>query len=608
VIDDTTRRKNGMIESEKYPMSTKELVDCAMGRSPADLVIQDGKWVCVQTGEIIEHTDIAIIGDRFAFVGSNASHTIGAKTKIIHADGKFMVPGLLDAHMHVESTMLTVTEFVRAVIPHGTTAIFIDPHEIANVFGLPGVKLMVDEAADQPIHIWVQVPSCIPSNPGFETSGAILGPAEVKEALTWDRIIGLGEVMNFPGVAASDEKMLSEIGLTIEAKKVIGGHYASPDLGLSFHGYVAGGAQDDHEGTSVDDAIQRARQGMKVMMRYGSAWQDVAELSRAVTEFGCDPRNFLLCTDDSHSHTLFNDGHMDRVVRHAISNRLTPMQAIQMATVNTAEYFGVSKEIGMIAPGRSADILLVSDLTEFSVEMVIIRGKTISQAGHILIDIPEYCYPEWAVQSIKIKNLITADDFRITTNHSDKVTINTIGIIENQAPTRHLQFDLPVENGEIKADINRDLVKVALVERHQGKGVVQKGFVSGFGFQIPCAVATTVAHDCHQMIVVGTDDECMALAANTLVKCGGGQVAIANCEICGLVELPIAGIMSNESGQTVARKAANVLAGFKECGCKLNNPNMQLSLLALVVIPEIRISDLGLVDTTQMKMIDLIER
>ena len=221
-----------MIVSEKYPMSTKELVDCAMGRLPADLVIQDGKWVCVQTGEIIEHTDIAVIGERIAYVGPDASHTIGAKTKVIHADGKFMVPGLLDAHMHVESTMLTVTEFVRAVIPHGTTAIFIDPHEIANVFGLPGVKLMVDEAADQPIHIWVQVPSCIPSNPGFETPGAVLGPAEVKEALTWDRIIGLGEVMNFPGVAAGDEKMLSEIGLTIAAKKVIGGHYASPDLGL----------------------------------------------------------------------------------------------------------------------------------------------------------------------------------------------------------------------------------------------------------------------------------------------------------------------------------------------------------------------------------------
>jgi adenine deaminase len=588
-------------------MTTRELVDCAMGRSPADLVIRDGKWVCVQSGEIVEHTDIAMIGERIAYVGPDASHTIGTRTKVIHADGKYLVPGLLDAHMHVESSMLTVTEFVRAVIPHGTTGIFIDPHEIANVFGLPGVRLMVDEAAHQIIHIWTQIPSCIPSNPGFETPGAELGPAEVKEALTWDRVIGLGEVMNFPGVAAGDDKMLAEIGLARQAGKIVGGHYASPDLGILFHGYVAGGAGDDHEGTRVEDAIQRARQGMKVMMRYGSAWQDVAELSKAVTEQGCDPGSFLLCTDDSHSQTLFNDGHMDRVVRHAIANRLTPMQALQMATINTAEYFGVSREIGMIAPGRSGDILLVPDLADFSVEMVIVKGKTISQAGHILIDIPEYCYPDWAVHSVHIDQEIKPEDFIISTNRTGKVTANTIGIIENQAPTRQMKYEISVIDGKLKPDIKSGLAKLALIDRHRGKGVIQKGFVQGFGFQIPCAVATTVAHDCHQMIVVGTDDVCMAMAANKLRECGGGQVVIANNEVCGLVELPIGGLMSNESGQTVARKAANVLAGFKECGCNLNNPNMQLSLLALVVIPELRISDLGLVDVTHMKMIDLIE-
>lgn len=592
--------------TENYPMPTKELVDCAMGRQPADLVIFDGKWVCVQTGEIIEHTDIAIINGRIAFIGQDAKHTIGKNTRIIHAEGKYLVPGLLDAHMHVESTMLTVTEFVRAVIPHGTTGIFIDPHEIANVFGLPGVKLMVDEAADQPIHIWVQIPSCIPSNPGYETPGAVLGPAEVKEALSWDGVIGLGEVMNFPGVVAGDEKMLAEIGLAKQASKIVSGHYASPDLGLPFHGYVAGGAQDDHEGTTLVDAIQRARQGMKVMMRYGSAWQDVEQLSRAVTEEGCDPRSFVLCTDDSHSHTLFNDGHMDRVIRHAVDCHLPPMQALQMATINTAEYFGVSNDVGMLAPGRFADILLVNDLNDFSVEMVVSKGKTVSQAGHILMDIPEYCYPDWSVDSVHLKKPITSDDFVISTKFTDLVKVNVIGIIENQAPTRHLVIELPVVNGELKADDTQNLAKVAVVERHKGNGVVQKGFVSGFCFNVPCAVATTVAHDSHQMIIVGNDDHSMAMAANELQKCGGGQVVIAGNQICGLVELPIGGIMSNEAGQTVARKAANVLAGFRECGCHLNNPNMQLSLLGLVVIPEIRISDLGLLDVTQMKMIELI--
>src|SRR5665811_2172554 len=344
---------------------SRKLVDCAMGRKPADLVIRDGQWVCVQTGEIIPHTDVAVISGRVAFVGPDASHTIGPKTQVIEAGGRYIVPGLLDAHMHVESGMLTVTEFVRAVLPHGTTGIFVDPHEIANVFGLRGVRLMVDEAAKQPIHVYEQMPSCVPSAPGLETPGAIIGPGEVAEAMTWPGIIGLGEMMNFPGVYMCDDKVHAEMAVTRQAEKVIGGHYASPDLGLPFHGYVAGGPTDDHEGTRKEDAVARARQGMWVMMRYGSAWHDVAEQSRAVTEAGMDPRHFLLCTDDSHSATLIQEGHMDRVLRHAISCGLKPITAIQMATINTAEYFGLSRVIGSIAPGRYADIVLVSSLETF---------------------------------------------------------------------------------------------------------------------------------------------------------------------------------------------------------------------------------------------------
>ncbi len=585
----------------------KRRVDCAMGRLPADLVIRNGRWVCVQTGEIIPETDVAVIDGKVAFVGDDAGHSIGDTTKVIEAAGKYLVPGLLDGHMHVESGMLTVTEFVRAIIPHGTTGIFIDPHEIANVFGLSGVKLMRDEAAIQPIHVWVQVPSCVPSAPGMETPGATLTPADIAEALTWDGIIGLGEVMNFPGVAHSDEKMLQEIELTVGSGKTVGGHYASPDLGTPFHGYAAGGAEDDHEGTTTEDAIQRARQGMKVMMRYGSAWHDVATQVKAVTEHGQNPRNFILCTDDSHSHTLFNEGHMDRVIRHAVEQGLDPVTAIQMATINTAEHFGLANQLGQIAPGRFADILLVPDLNDFSVEMVISQGKVISQAGHILIDLPEYHFPDWAKKSIHIPYPVTPADFIIQTEKSGEVQVNIIGIIENQAPTRRIKSTIQVEDGQIRADLKRDLAKVALVERHKNSGVIQLGLVQGFGFSRPCAVATTVAHDSHHLIVVGTDDDCMAKAVNTLAECGGGQVVIIAGEITGLVELPIGGLMSGDSGQAVARKAANVLAGFMECGCELNNPNMQLSLLGLVVIPDIRISDKGLVDVNTMQFIKLVE-
>ena len=301
---------------------TRSLVDVAMGRAHADLVIRGGKWVSVQSGEIIPNTDIAIVNGHIAYVGSDAGHTVGKKTKVIEAKGRYLVPGLLDAHMHVELGMVTVTEFVRAVAVRGTTGMFIDPHEIANVFGLKGVKLMVDEAQKQPIHVWVQMPSCVPSAPGFETPGSSIGPQEVAEAMKWKGIIGLGEMMNFPAVFMGDKKMLDEMSATHAAGKTIGGHYASPDLGLPFHGYVAGGAEDDHEGTRLEDAVARVRQGMKAMLRYGSAWYDVAAQVKAITEKKMDSRRFILCTDDSHAATLTQEGHMDRVLRHAISEGL----------------------------------------------------------------------------------------------------------------------------------------------------------------------------------------------------------------------------------------------------------------------------------------------
>lgn len=586
---------------------TTNLVDVAMGRKKADLVIRQGQLCSVQTGEVLTGMDIAVCNDRIAYVGPDASHTIGPETRVIEAEGRFLVPGLLDAHMHVESGMLTVTEFVRAVLPHGTTGMFVDPHEIANVFGLRGVRLMVDEAGKQPIHVFVQVPSCVPSAPGFETPGESITPRDVEEAMNWKGIIGLGEVMNFPGVFSGDEKMHKEMAITRTANKVIGGHYASPDLGLPFHGYAAGGPQDDHEGTRLEDAIARARQGMRVMMRYGSAWHDVASQVRAVTEYGLDPRMFLLCTDDSHSGTLVNEGHMDRVVRFAISCGLEPIKALQMATINTAEYFGVSRDMGLIAPGRFADVLLVGDLTKMDVQLVISAGKVSAENGKVLVDLPVINYPGWTLHSVCLPAALTPADFKIEAPAQSQVNVNVIGVIENQAPTRHLKLAVNVHQGEIKADVSKDLAKIALVERHHDSGKIQKGFVSGFGFNRACAVATTVAHDCHNMIIVGTDEQDMAVAGNALAASGGGQVVVLEGKIIGINELPIGGLMSSDPASIVAQKAQSVLEGFKLCGCNLNNPNMQLSLLALVVIPELRISDLGLVDVTQFKFIPLIE-
>jgi adenine deaminase len=587
---------------------SRALVDVAMGRRPADILIRDGRWACVQSGEVIPHTDIAIAAGRIAWVGEDARHCIGPATAVVEADNRYLVPGLLDGHMHVESGMVTVTEFVRAVLPRGTTGMFIDPHEIANVLGLRGVRLMVDEAARQPVHVFVQVPSCVPSAPGLETPGAVIGPADVEEALTWPGIIGLGEMMNFPGVIEGNDKVHAEMSATRRAEKTIGGHYASPDLGRAFHGYVAGGAQDDHEGTRLEDALARIRQGQRVMLRYGSAWHDVAAQLPAVLKEGLDPRHFILCTDDSHSETLVNEGHMDRVLRHTIRQGLSPMAALQMATLNTAEHFGVSRDIGSIAPGRFADVLLVRDLEALRPDMVIARGQMAAKDGKLLTDLPPAEYPAWSRDTVHLSRPLAARDFRLeAAAFGAEATAHIIGVKENQAPTGHLVMKVPVRDGEVRSDAARDIAKLAHVDRHRGTGPVQVGLVHGFGFRGTCAIATTVAHDCHNMLVVGTDDGQMALAVNELAACGGGQVVVRNSVVVGRVALPIAGLMSDQPAVVVAGEAAGVLNGFRECGCMLNNPNMQLSLLGLVVIPELRLSDKGLVDVSRFCVIPVLE-
>ncbi|OQM73919.1 adenine deaminase [Manganibacter manganicus] len=584
-----------------------KLVDVATGRAPADMVVRNVRWVNVHSGEIISGTDVAISAGRFAFVGPDASHAIGDGTEVIDGAGRYALPGLCDAHMHVESGMITVTEFARAVIPHGTTSMFIDPHEIANVLGMAGVKLMHDEAAGLPINVFVQMPSCVPSAPGLEHAGASLGPNEVREAMAWPNIIGLGEMMNFPGVAAGDANMLAEIAATQAAGKTVGGHYASKDLGLPFHGYVAGGPADDHEGTTLDDAIARVRQGMRAMLRLGSAWYDVAAQVKAVTERGLDSRHFVLCTDDSHSGTLVHEGHMNRVVRHAIAQGLNPVTAIQMATINTASHFGLERELGSITPGRRADLILTSDLPSLAVELVIARGKVMAKDGRLTADIPPYGYPDSARNTVRLGKSLTAENFDIPAlEGANEVTARVIGVIENQAPTRALECELPVQDGLVGMDREGDVCQIALVERHRATGGVTNGFVSGFGYDKPCAVASTVAHDSHHMIVVGTDKKDMALAANRLAEVGGGVVVYSEGRELALVRLPIAGLMSDQRAEIVAEEADALITAMRDCGCTLNNAYMQHSLLALVVIPELRISDIGLIDVTRFEPTDLL--
>lgn len=589
-----------------WPDAAPRLIEVAAGREPADTVIRGGIWVNVHSRECLPDHDIVIAEGRIACVVPDADYCTGPDTKIIEAEGRYMIPGLCDAHMHIESGMLTPAEFARAIIPHGTTTIFTDPHEIANVLGLDGVRMMHDEALMQPINIFTQMPSCAPSAPGLETTGHEITAEDVAEAMHWPGIIGLGEMMNFPGVAAADPKMLAEIAATQRAGKTVGGHYASPDLGPDFAAYVAAGPADDHEGTSEADAIARVRQGMRSMMRLGSAWYDVEAQITAITEKGLDPRNFILCTDDCHSGTLVHDGHMNRVVRHAIACGCDPLVALQMATINTATHFGLERELGSITPGRRADVILSSDLATLPVEVVIARGRMIALNGEILVECPHHDWPESARDTVHLGHTLTAADFEINAPEgANTARANVIGVVENQAPTRALQSDLPVRDGLVEGE--GEVCQIALVERHRATGGVTNGFVSGFGYSGVMAMASTVAHDSHHMIVVGTDRAQMALAANRLAEVGGGVTVWRDGRELALVELPIAGLMSDDDATVVANKAELMMQAMRDCGCTLNNAYMQHSLLALVVIPELRISDLGLVDVRKFAIIDVLE-
>ncbi|HHB81141.1 MAG TPA: adenine deaminase, partial [Aliiroseovarius sp.] len=375
-----------------------------------------------------------------------------------------------------------------------------------------------------------------------------------------------------------------------------------------FHAYAAGGPADDHEGTCEADAIARTRQGMRHMMRLGSAWYDVESQITAVTEKGLDPRNFILCTDDCHSGTLVNDGHMNRVVRHAIDCGCDPLIALQMATINTATHFGLERELGAMAPGRRADLILTSDLRTLPLEHVIARGQTVARHGICEADCPHFDWPRHARGTVHMGPDKTAGDFAIKAPEgANSVRANVIGVIENQAPTKALQADLPVVDGLAQMDEAQDICQNALVERHRATGHVVNGFVSGFGYKGPMAMASTVAHDSHHMIVVGTDRALMAKAANRLAEVGGGITVFKDGEELALVELPIAGLMSDRPAKHVAEDADQMMEAMRACGCTLNNAYMQHSLLALVVIPAIRISDLGLVDVTKFELTSLFE-
>lgn len=595
-----------MIVKKRRPLAevTQELVAAATGRVPADTAIRGGKVVNVFTGEIISW-DIAIKGERICSVGE-VGHTIGPSTEVIDASGYYLCPGFLDGHVHVESSMVSVTQFARAVLPLGTTGIFMDPHEIANVLGMDGVRLMVEEGLQLPLKVMATMPSCVPAAPGFEDAGAAFGPEEITKAMQLQGICGLGEMMNFPGVLAGAPEVHGELRATLEAGKPITGHYSMPGDFQGVTAYAAAGIRSDHESVLKEDALNRMRLGIYAKMREGSAWHDVAATVKSLTETGIDSRRAILVSDDVHPETILTTGHLNHVVRRAISEGLSPIKAIQAVTINTAECFRVDDDLGAIAPGRYADILFLKDLARVDVEMVMVDGRIVASGGRLLVDLPSFTYPDFARNSVHLREPLKPDHFRIAAPPGKtRVSIRAMEVIEASVLTRHLTLEVPVADGRLEASAEHDLAKAAVVERHRKGGGIGLGFVKGFSFQ-GGAVASTVAHDSHNLLIVGMNDEDMALAGNTLAECGGGMVAVRNGKVLALVPLPIAGLMSDQPVEEVARQVAKLHQAWKELGCRLVSPFMTMALLSLPVLPELRLTNRGLVDTVQFNFVDLI--
>ena len=580
---------------------TRLLVDTAMGRAKADLVVRNASLVNVNSGEILERQGIAIKEGRIAAIGK-VEHTIGPGTEIIDALGKWAAPGFIDGHVHVESAMVTGTEFARAVMPHGTTTVFIDPHEITNVLGLDGVRFFIEEARGLPLKILITFPSCVPAAPGFETTGGSIGPREVREAMGWKGVVALGEMMNYSGVLSGDSSVHGEIAATLQAGRIVEGH-AAELLDRDLTAYAAAGITSCHESTKKIQAVQKLRDGMYAMLREASVAKDVAHTLVAVTEDRLNSRHVCLVTDDREPSDLVREGHIDHVVRRAIQEGADPIEAIQMATLNVAEHYECARELGSIAPARYADIVILDKLETVAVNVVIADGKLVSRDGKLAAQIPSPSYPDYVKRSIHLKRPPSKDDLIIRSKtENGSVRVRAIGVTPESIVTRNLESEVPVRNGEVFASRDENVAKIAVFERHRASGNVGLGFIRGLGLK-EGAVASTVSHDSHNLVVAGMEDGDMIEAAKIVIENEGGMVAVRNGKALALVSLRLAGLMSDQSVETVSREIDQLKDAWMKLGSTLPSPHITLAFTTLSVIPELRITDKGLLDSVNFKFV-----
>ncbi len=561
----------------------------ARGLELADCVLKNCRVVDVFCGETVP-ADVAICGDTIAGIGDYSGH------KEIDCKGAFVSPGFMEGHIHIESSMLSPRQFVGTVLPHGTTTVICDPHEIANVAGVEGVKYVLEESKDLPCTIYVMAPSCVPAT-HLENSGARLSSVDLGQLLTLPRVIGVAEMMNFPGVLNQDEEVVQKLALAMEKKVPIDGH--APGLsGKDLQAYIGNGILSDHECATVAEAHEKLSSGMFLFIREGSTAKNLSDLLPVVTER--NSHRCLLVTDDCHPGELLQEGHLDRILRKAISLGLDPVTAIQMVTINVANCFGLYGR-GAVAPGCRADLVLFDDLQDIRVRSVFSGGKQVDQKifkGSICSKPLSGNYPAvFDSVHVDIENL----SFKIP---AEGKKTRVIGVQKDQLITESLELPVLIKDGFAVADIKRDIVKLAVVERHQATGNIGLGFVQGFGLK-EGALASTVGHDSHNITVIGTNDLDMEGAVQAIVKQGGGLAVVNNGKVVASLVLSIAGLMSTEDAEVLAGKFLNTLEAALLQGVEISDPFMLMSFLALPVIPHLKMTDMGLVNVDTFCHTDL---
>jgi len=564
-------------------MNLKELISVARGEIPADLLLKNARIVNTFIGEI-EQADVAIYGDRIAGIGD-----YDKAKEIVDLQGRFLAPGLINGHTHIESSMLHPVRYAQAVVPRGTLAVVTDLHEIANVCGSKGIKFVTDLARKLPLDMLFMAPSCVPAT-HLETSGARISSKEVKKILAHPKIIGLGEMMNFPGVVSGDEEVLKKVNAS--KGKIIDGH--APGLtGKELNAYLSAGILSDHESTNIEEGREKLRRGMYLMIREGSSEKNMDALLPLITD-NTYKRCFFVVDDLSCSDLLW-EGDIDAVVRKAIGRGLEPIRAIQMATINAAEYFRLYDR-GGIGPGYIANLITITDLAKLELDMVFYQGKLVARQGKLLFPLPPVT-PELR-DTVRIKPPM-GKALKIATMDE---TYPVIEIIPGQIVTRKTVEKIKVVDGTVVPDVGRDILKLVVVERHRASGNIGVGLVKGFGLK-KGALASSVAHDSHNIIAVGTNDFDILKAIEEINRLQGGLVVCANLEIVASLPLPIAGLLSPEPLDVVVSQHEIVEKTAASLGNLPPAPFALLSFLALPVIPELRLTDLGLVDVNKFRLI-----